>query len=365
MSHHDLPSLPGVDDWVRACDLSKRGSEWCGPCPLCGGKDRFHVRDADGRALVGCRGCIDGRLQEDRRRQYSKLLREVFGNAGDLVTANAFTSRRRSSETRSRTDAARADLALSVARRIWDAGIKADGTPAHRYLVGRMVWPPNGVGPGLPASVRWLARDAAPAAVPGAQWFGLPPACAGAILYAFAGADGRIRSVSLDALDAGGARMEKRWRRTFGCKAGALFAVPPIGESTGVFVLCEGEVSALAAAWLHPGARCIATGGTAGMANVCLSGREHQPARIEIESDGDRRGEDAARKARDRLEAAGFVVHVEWRPNGDVADDLNTQIGERTAILTFDGGLAEDALPSAWCDMLRELGADRRHAPGP
>ena len=153
--------------------------------------------------------------------------------------------------------------------------------------------------------------------------------------------------------------MAKRWRRTVGCKAGALFAVSPIGESTGVFVLCEGEVSALAAAWLHPGARCIATGGTAGMASVCLSGREHQPARIEIESDGDRRGEDAARKARDRLEAAGCVVHVEWRPNGDVADDLNTQIGERTAILTFDGGLAEDALTSAWCDMLREVGAER------
>ena len=220
MSHHDLPSLPGVDDWVRACDLSKRGSEWCGPCPLCGGKDRFHVRDADGCALVGCRGCIDGRLQEDRRRQYSKLLREVFGDAGGLVTANAFTSRRRSSETRSRTNAARADLASSVARRIWDAGIKADGTPAHRYLVGRMVWPPNGVGPGLPASVRWLARDAAPAAVPGTKWFELPPACAGAILYAFVGADSRIRSVSLDALDADGARMEERWRRTFGRKVG-------------------------------------------------------------------------------------------------------------------------------------------------
>ena len=183
MSLHDLPSLPGVDDWVRACDLSKRGSEWCGPCPLCGGKDRFHVRDADGRALVGCRGCIDGRLEEDRRRQYSKLLREVFGDAGGLVTANAVTFRRQSSETRSRTDAARADLASSVARRIWDAGIKADGTPAHRYLVGRMVWPPNGVGPGLPASVRWLARDAAPAAVPGAQWFGLPSTiCAAPVL---------------------------------------------------------------------------------------------------------------------------------------------------------------------------------------
>ena len=101
------------------------------------------------------------------------------------------------------------------------------------------------------------------------------------------------------------------------------------------------------------------------MANVCLSGREHQPARIEIESDGGLRGEDAARKARDRLEAAGYVVHVEWRPNGDVVDDLNAQIGERTAILTFDAGLAEDALPSAWGDRLRELGADRRHAPGP
>lgn len=364
MNLRDLPSAFGVNDWVRACGLRKRGSEWCGPCPLCGGEDRFHVRDADGRALVGCRGCIDGRLEEERRRQYRKLLREVFCDTGGLVTASAVTSRHRSRETRSRADAARTAPSSSIARRIWEAGTKADGTPAHRYLVERMVWPPNGVGPGLPVSVRWLARDAAPAAAPSSQWSGLPCACAGAILYAFLGADGCIRSVSLEALDGDGVRMARRWRRTAGPKSGALFPVPPIGESTGELVLCEGQVSALAAAWLHPGARCIATGGTAGMVSVCLSGREHQPARIVIESDGDRRGEEAARKARDRLEAVGCVVHVEWRPNGDVADELNAQIGERVAILTFDGGLAEHTLTSAWRDMLRELrGASPRSWP--
>ena len=32
----------------------RRGLEWVGPCPLCGGEDRFHVRDSGGRAAVGC-----------------------------------------------------------------------------------------------------------------------------------------------------------------------------------------------------------------------------------------------------------------------------------------------------------------------
>ena len=59
--------LPSVEEWADTLDLTRRGREWIGPCPLCGGDDRFHVRDSGGRAAVGCRGCIDGHPDGERR----------------------------------------------------------------------------------------------------------------------------------------------------------------------------------------------------------------------------------------------------------------------------------------------------------
>ena len=49
---------------ARIPGLVKRGAtEWNGPCPLCGGQDRFHVKaDSDGVGVFGCRQCIDGDL---------------------------------------------------------------------------------------------------------------------------------------------------------------------------------------------------------------------------------------------------------------------------------------------------------------
>ena len=40
------------------------------------------------------------------------------------------------------------------------AAIPGDNHPPQLYLAGRLVWPPDGIGPGLPASVRWLPRGA-------------------------------------------------------------------------------------------------------------------------------------------------------------------------------------------------------------
>ena len=43
-------------DWAERCaDLKPAGrGKWSGPCPLCGGVDRFHVESrADGGAIIG------------------------------------------------------------------------------------------------------------------------------------------------------------------------------------------------------------------------------------------------------------------------------------------------------------------------
>ena len=75
--------LPGVEEWTAALELTRVGREWIGPCPLCGGEDRFHVRDSEWRAVVGCRGCIDGQSSDQRAKRFGEMLKAVFpGRSG-------------------------------------------------------------------------------------------------------------------------------------------------------------------------------------------------------------------------------------------------------------------------------------------
>ena len=213
--------------------------------------------------------------------------------------------------------------------------------PARAYLAGRWVWPPDGIGPSLPAAVRWLpsgtvGRDAA------ADWYGVPEHTAGAILYAFRQPGGAtIRAVGLDALDADGRRPGKRWRRTFGTKNGAAFAVGAVGGDQ--LVVVEGEVDALAAAWLYPGAEVWAAGGggATALAPAILTGR-----RVVIEADPDGPGRNAALK----LDAAlGGRAEISWNQGGDPADVWTDTLADRAAIMEFDGGLSRnESKQRAW-----------------
>ena len=56
------PADPAAAEWAHRLGLKKRGTrDDSGPCPLCGGRDRFHVTERQGRALIGCRGCTHWR----------------------------------------------------------------------------------------------------------------------------------------------------------------------------------------------------------------------------------------------------------------------------------------------------------------
>ena len=60
----DRPAPPTMADWrARAGDLRLKqfGQALVGPCPACGGRDRFSVKKGrDGRPLVYCRHCDPG-----------------------------------------------------------------------------------------------------------------------------------------------------------------------------------------------------------------------------------------------------------------------------------------------------------------
>ena len=72
---------PTFADWLAEAnrlELRRVGRELSGPCPLCGGRDRFHVREKNAGAVVGCRGCIDG--QPQGRIRFGELIHVVFGD---------------------------------------------------------------------------------------------------------------------------------------------------------------------------------------------------------------------------------------------------------------------------------------------
>ena len=87
------PPRPEIDDGPRSLtvnptvaevrgawpDLAPKGGGWAGPCPVCGGDDRFHVKArADGTALIGCRGCIDNEPPDVRRTAFGEVMRALF-----------------------------------------------------------------------------------------------------------------------------------------------------------------------------------------------------------------------------------------------------------------------------------------------
>ena len=51
---------PSFADWLDhapALGLKRQGRELVGPCPACGGTDRFSIKPIDGGAVIHCRGC--------------------------------------------------------------------------------------------------------------------------------------------------------------------------------------------------------------------------------------------------------------------------------------------------------------------
>ena len=67
-----------LDAWPN---LNRRGREWVGPCPSCGGTDRFWVKQ-DGR--IGCRGCNPGKDNPDAYR----AIMEALGFVGEPGAAD-------------------------------------------------------------------------------------------------------------------------------------------------------------------------------------------------------------------------------------------------------------------------------------
>ena len=227
-------------------------------------------------------------------------------------------------------------------RFLWSSTISDPGF-VREYLINRRAWPP---GAELPESVRVLDSPRIAMLKPAR----LPPRSAGAaglMSCAFTDPGGDITAISFEALRADGSRPATRWRRTFGARRGSVFEAGGDGD---VITAAEGEVSALACRWLHPGSRCIGTGGTAQLSQ--FSPCESPGTSFTLAPDGDRHGRRAAAEAEARLEAAGHHVRIEHSPDGaDPADVLRAEIDQLAAYLNFGSELDFDqSLATAWKD---------------
>ena len=308
-----LPTLPTVEEWEQACGLKRRGAERVGPCPRCGGDDRFHVRPGcnGGPPLVGCRGCLDGRPGAERQAAFGAILQTVFPDRnrrrpGSVVRFPA----PRKPATRSTPDRDTAPLALEL----WAAGSPAESSPAHEYLAGRKVCPPPPAVPSaLPESVRWVPRQAC------GKVYGLPKAAAGLVLFGLRPVrGGDVHAVQSEALAADGKRTNPRWRKTYGALAGLAFEAAA-GNPGRPVVLCEGPVTALASRWLRPDCRVLA--GCGGRLPE-LADRLDPRIPLELEVDGDPAGRRSTEKLADRLRRTGRRVKRHLHDAGDAADTL-------------------------------------------
>ncbi len=156
------------DDWVaRAKDadiletahalgakLKRAGQEWVGPCPLCGGEDRFGVnqrkrvwicRGSGGGDVVGmamhCLGvdfvaaCEYLNNEPPPRGRRAESMQEKQDREAAIAERRREADRKRAAQEKRQEGYE--DFIRKLAREIWDAAEPIAGTLAERYLRGR------------------------------------------------------------------------------------------------------------------------------------------------------------------------------------------------------------------------------------
>jgi hypothetical protein len=117
----------------RGIQLRQSGSELCGPCPVCGGRDRFAVHLK--RQVWNCRGCRRGGDVIEFVRHvngvgFNEAVRILAGNItvpGNLPIRNVTVT---PSSANASDDEYRSQRAIAI----WNEAIDLQGTLAERYL---------------------------------------------------------------------------------------------------------------------------------------------------------------------------------------------------------------------------------------
>jgi len=134
--------------------LRRTGREHVGPCPVCGGKDRFSINDASG--VFNCRICARGGdqvalVEHVLGVDFKSAIDWIDGGAVSVADAAAQERRRRkwaeAEKKKERAAQAYRDRATDQARAMFRAAVDGRGTLAETYLAARGIrletWPPS------------------------------------------------------------------------------------------------------------------------------------------------------------------------------------------------------------------------------
>jgi hypothetical protein len=272
--------------------LKKSGGEWVGPCPVCGGKDRFGINPSKG--VWNCRFCGRGGDAID-------LVRHVtgasFASAVELVDGSPST---RSEPPPRQPPPPTRTTTTESAIRIWRASVDPRGPVVKRYLNGRGLE----LGEDVAGDVlRWHPRI-------------------GAMLALFRNLlTGEPQAISRTFLDREG---KKLGRKFLGPALGAAIMLDPFDAVTTGLFIGEGVETCMAARQfnLRP---VWALGSAAAVAAFPILGGVEC---LTLLKEADDASAQACAACAARWHAAGREVFINWPTSGK---DLNDAIRVRGA----------------------------------
>lgn len=158
-------SMAELVDRLGIVGLNCAGGELVGPCPNCGGTDRFGVNL--GRGLFQCRKQCGPNARGDQVSLVQHVLGKSFREALDWLVGPAQEltpderreiARKAEANRRARADAeARARReSIAAARDVWSRATDAEGTPVRDYLAHRAIT--GALLPAMPRCLRFM-RD--------------------------------------------------------------------------------------------------------------------------------------------------------------------------------------------------------------
>lgn len=135
--------IADIAEQLHVSGLKRAGRELTGPCPKCGGDDRFSINTAKG--LYQCRKCgakgdVIALVCWLRQCSLPEALTWLCGERQELSPAEIEERRRKDRLRREKADrqeARRRTQAIAEARAIWRAGLPAEDSPVRDYLALR------------------------------------------------------------------------------------------------------------------------------------------------------------------------------------------------------------------------------------
>jgi hypothetical protein len=282
--------------------LRRSGAEWVGPCPVCGGTDRFAINPSKG--LWNCRGC-------DRGGDAIDLVRHITGSSFALAVELVDGSPSTISQPPSRQPPPLKTTTESAIR-IWRASVDPRGTVVERYLTSRGLTLDDDVAGSV---IRWN---------PAAQWRDdrRPKAAMVCLMRSIANGEPQAASLTFLAGDA-----TKTSRIFIGPTRCAAVMLDPFDEVLGGLHIGEGVETCMTAARRYDLRPCWALGCAGGVAAFLVLGGVECLTLLQ-ENDDSRRSARDCETCAVRWHAAGREVFINWPTTGK---DLNDAIRVRGA----------------------------------